>query len=261
MKPSNSKTSFSIVIVAKDAADKISRLLLSLEGLTDDVIVCDTGSTDDTISIAQSHGAKVHRMPWEGYGKSKNVATGFSKYDWILSLDSDERVDVTLHSALQNWVPANAHTIYKVQWKNFFGDQWIRYSDWTSWKNRLFNKTMVNWDHEIAHEDLRSDQPINYAKLPGYVDHFSFDDTRQYTTKMVHSAMITAQKYHSRGKKVSLAKLVILPFFGFFKTYFFKLGFLDGYKGWLIAVTTAYYSFIKYARLYELNKQHSRTKK
>jgi len=75
---------FSIVIVAKNAEHKIGRLLISLQGLTDDVIVVDTGSTDATVSIAETSGATVHHLPWKGYGKSKNEAIAFAKYDWIL---------------------------------------------------------------------------------------------------------------------------------------------------------------------------------
>jgi glycosyltransferase involved in cell wall biosynthesis len=249
-------TPFSIVIVAKDSADKIGRLLESLRGLTDDVIVCDTGSSDATIEIARAGGAKVHTMPWEGYGKSKNRATQLARHDWVLSLDSDERIDPMLYQALKEWKPVSDQTVHQVLWKNYFGDQWIRYSDWgSSWKNRLFNRHTVNWDDAIAHEDLESARPLHYQRLPGYLDHFSFKDSREYATKMVHSAMITAQKYHTKGKKAGIGKIIFSPWFSFIKSYFIKRGFLDGYKGWLIAVTTAYYSFIKYARLRELNSQ------
>ena len=251
-------TPFSIVIVAKDSADKIGRLLESLQGLSDDVIVCDTGSTDATIAIAREAGAKVHTMPWEGYGKSKNRATQLAVHDWVLSLDSDERVDPVLYQALKQWQPINDQTIHQVLWKNYFGNQWIRHSDWgSSWKNRLFNRHTVNWDDAIAHEDLESASPLQYERLPGYLDHFSFKDSREYATKMVHSAMITAHKYHTKGKKAGIARIIFSPWFSFMKTYFIKRGFLDGYAGWLIAVTTAYYSFIKYARLRELNMQKS----
>lgn len=247
---------FSIVIVAKDAADKIGRLLQSLQGLTDDVIVCDTGSSDDTIGISRHAGANVHSIPWEGYGKSKNRAIGFARYDWILSLDSDEKIDAQLYEQLKQWQPGDVHTVHQVLWKNFFGTQWIRYSDWgSSWKNRLFHKYTVHWDDAIAHEDVTCSQPLKFVKFNGYLDHYTFKDTREYASKMVHSAMITAQKYHSKGKKASLLKIVFSPWYSFFKTYFLKLGFLDGYKGWIIAVTTSYYTFIKYVRLRELNKQ------
>jgi glycosyltransferase involved in cell wall biosynthesis len=248
--------SFSIVIVAKDSADKIGRLLQSLQGLTDDVIVCDTGSSDDTIGISRGAGATVHSIPWEGYGKSKNKAIGFARYDWILSLDSDEKIDRELYEQLKQWQPADTQTVHQVLWKNFFGTQWIRHSDWgSSWKNRLFHKHTVHWDDAIAHEDVTSSQPLKFVRLKGYLEHYTFKDTREYASKMVHSAMITAQKYHSKGKRASLIKIVFSPGYSFFKTYFLKLGFLDGYKGWVIAVTTSYYTFIKYVRLHELNKQ------
>src|SRR5215213_8074469 len=102
---------FSIVIVAKDSADKIGRLLQSLQGLSDDVIVCDTGSSDDTINISKQAGATVHSIPWKGYGASKNEALGFAKHDWILSLDSDEKIDPELYQQLQQWQPADKQTV------------------------------------------------------------------------------------------------------------------------------------------------------
>jgi len=246
---------FSIVIVAKDSADKIGRLLKSAEGLTDDVIVCDTGSTDDTIQIAKDAGASVYSIPWEGYGRSKNVAIGYARYQWVFSLDTDEKIDDVLYAALQQWQPANDETVCQVLWKNFLAGQWIRHSDWgTQWKKRLFNKNAVHWDDAIAHEDVTSDKPLQFVKLDGYLEHYSFKDTREYAMKMIHSAMITAEKYHQQNKKGGI-KLFVSPIFSFVKSYFIKLGFLDGHKGWVIAVTNAYYTFIKYARLHELNRK------
>ncbi len=248
---------FSIVIVVKNGADIIGRLLQSVKGLSDDIIVCDSGSMDDTIQIAKDAGAFVHSIPWEGYGKSKNVAIGFARYDWVLSLDADEKVDAELYSQLQQSDLTNDQVVYQVLWKNFFAGQWIRHSDWGSqWKKRLFNKHVVHWDNAIAHEDITSDKPLQFIKLKGYLEHYSFNDTREYATKMNHSAMITAQKYHDQGKQFAFFKLVFSPSFSFIKSYILKRGFLDGYKGWLIAVTSMYYTFIKYARLNELNRKN-----
>ncbi|MDB5221763.1 MAG: glycosyltransferase family 2 protein [Chitinophagaceae bacterium] len=247
---------FSIVIVAKDSADKIGRLLKSTAGLTDDIIVCDTGSMDNTIQIAKDAGASVFSIPWEGYGKSKNAAIQYARHQWILSLDSDEKIDSQLYTALQQWQPANDQTVYQVLWKNFLAGQWIRHSDWgNQWKKRLFNKNVVHWDDAIAHEDVTGNKPLQFVKLDGYLEHYSFKDTREYATKMIHSAMITAEKYHHQGRSLALIKLFISPPFSFVKSYIIKLGFLDGHKGWLIAVTNAYYTFIKYARLNELNQK------
>lgn len=246
---------FSIVIVVKNGADIIGRLLQSLQGLSDDVIVCDTGSSDDTVTIAKNMEASVFSIPWEGYGRSKNAAIGYAKYDWILSLDADEKIDPQLYTQLQQWTPATSQTVYQVLWKNFLAGQWIRHSDWgTQWKNRLFNKHIMRWDDAIAHEDVTSDKKLQFVKLEGYLEHYSFKDTREYATKMIHSAMITAEKYHQQGKRYALLKLLFSPVYSFIKSYILKLGFLDGYNGWLIARTSSYYTFIKYARLNELNR-------
>lgn len=251
---------FSIVIVAKDAAAKIGRLLESVNGLTDDLIVCDTGSTDNTIPIAQKMGAKVYSIPWEGYGKSKNAAIAFAKHDWILSLDSDEKVDLVLYKSLNEWKPDKENVVYRVIWKNFLGEKWIRYGEWSGgWKNRLFNKKLVCWDHAIAHEDITSSHQLSYHKLYGYLEHYSFDDILHYYSKIIHSAMITAQEHHSRGEKAFLVKMMFSPMLGFLSGYFFRLGFLDGFKGWVVAKTSAYYRFIKYARLYELNSKKKKS--
>jgi glycosyltransferase involved in cell wall biosynthesis len=247
---------FSIIIVAKNAEHKIARLLASLQGLTDDVVVIDTGSTDATAAVAKKAGATVHHLPWKGYGKSKNEAIEFAKYDWVLSLDSDEKLDDELYQQLKSWKPGEENNVHQVLWKNYLGDQWIRHSDWgNSWKKRLFNKHVARWDDAIAHEDLTSDRPLEFIKLNGYLEHYSFTDNRDYAFKMINSAMITAEKYHQMGKKVGILKLLLAPGFSFLKTYIFKFGFLDGHKGWLIAKTTSYYTFIKYARLKELNGQ------
>jgi hypothetical protein len=171
-------------------------------------------------------------------------------------MDSDEKVDPDLYAQLQQWQPGDVQTVHQVLWKNFFGTKWIRHSDWgSSWKNRLFYKHTVKWDDAIAHEDITSDKPLRFVQLKGYLEHYTFKDTREYASKMVHSAMITALKYHQKGKKASWLQLTFSPFYSFFKTYVLKLGFMDGYKGWVIALTTAYYTFLKYARLHELNKQ------
>src|SRR5690349_17111971 len=102
-------TRFSVVIVVKNASTAIARLLKSVEGLTDDVIVCDTGSTDDTVDIINQFPVRLFHTSWKGYGISKNEAIRYAKYDWILSLDADEKVDHHLYNQLRTWqAPARA---------------------------------------------------------------------------------------------------------------------------------------------------------
>jgi glycosyltransferase involved in cell wall biosynthesis len=247
---------FSIVIVVKNASDKISRLLQSVIGLSDDIIVCDTGSTDDTIRIIRRFDVRLFEISWEGYGRSKNAANRFAKYDWILSLDADEKVDPCLFRELKNWRPASNTSIYKLRWKNFFGDQWIRNSDWgRNWKNRLFNKHLVRWDDAIAHENLCSEHDVTFHRLSGWLEHYSFSNESEYKFKMEHSAKITGMKYHQQQKRCSVINILLSPAFTFMKVYLLKLGFLDGPTGWLIAITSARYTFLKYVTLKNLNRK------
>jgi (heptosyl)LPS beta-1,4-glucosyltransferase len=247
---------FSIIIVTKDASDKITRLLQSLENLSDDVVVCDTGSTDNTISLAKNHGAKVYSILWEGYGRSKNAAIRFAKYNWILSLDSDEKIDAELYHSLKNWSPQRDTIVYQLKWKNFLGKTWIKYSGWgVNWKNRLFNKKIVRWDDAVAHEDVIADVALKKMKLCGYLEHYTFIDEQDYLKKMINYANLTALKYNKR-KKSNFLYIFLSPLYHFIKTYFFKSGFKDGRDGWIIAKTKAYYTYIKYKKLKELNKKN-----
>lgn len=245
---------FSIIIIAKDAGYKINRLLKSIENLSDDIVVCDTGSTDDTISIATSFDARVFSIPWEGYGRSKNAAIHYAKYNWILSLDADEKPDAELYKSLKNWQPLADTTIYQVKRKNFLGKTWIAHSDWgADWQNRLFHKYIVRWDDAIAHEIAIADIPLKKLRLRGYLEHYSYTDEVDYKKKMIIYANLMALKYHQQKKKTNLLQIGLSPLYNFIKTYLFKSGFMDGRNGWMIAKTKAYYTFIKYKKLKELN--------
>jgi len=248
------KTAFSIVIVVRDSSSSITRLLESVRGLSDDIVVCDAGACEATAEKARKAGARVYSVEWEGYGKTKNNATRFAKHDWILSLDAHEKPDEELYAMLKTWSPVNPNTVYQILWKNFFGDQWIRYSDLsTGWKDRLFHKQTVRWDDAVVHEELVSGKELQFVKLDGYLENYSFVDKAQYQEKMRNSAMLTAVNYHLKAKKSTVAHLLFSPLVCFLKTYVFKLGFLDGSYGWLIARTSASYSFLKYWTLWKLN--------
>ena len=248
-----SNGNFSIVIVSKDAADILPRLLTSIKGLSDDIIVCDTGSSDKTPEIASQYGAKVHHMPWEGYGKSKYTAIQHAKYDWVLSMDSDEKVDEQLYKILKNWQPPNKPTIYQIRWKNFIGDYWIRNTG--GWKGRLFNRTTAQWDNAIIHEGVKGTADVNIVRLNGFVEHYSHKDFKHLFTKYLNSAMITAEKQFEAGKRSSRLKIIIKPIASFFSSYLFRLGFQNGFKGLQYAFASSYYTFMKYTRLFELNQK------
>lgn len=245
--------SFSIVIICKNEAGVIATTLESLQGLSDDVIVYDNGSTDTTISIIKKFPVHLYTGAWEGFGRTKNKAIGHAKYDWILSLDADEAVDEVLKQSLKTFNDSNEKTIYKIRFRNFLGKKPLKYGEWGwDWHTRLFNRKMVQWDEEPVHEKLLLPQGYEMKKLKGFLLHRTAENLEEYAAKTVKYAMLNAEKYHRRGVHASWFKIRISPVYNFFYYYVIKGGFLDGHAGYVCAKMTAHYTFLKYARLREL---------
>lgn len=243
----------SVVFIVKNEAHILGRTLAAVRGLSDDIVVADTGSTDNTAAIAQQSGANLHRLPWQGYGKTKNAALALAKHDWILFLDADEIPDETLLDALQQLLPANG-SVYKLKYQNFIGNQKLRHGEWKQFtKIRLFNRREVQWDNSDIHEKLVLPAGVKEITLPGLVLHYSIKDLKDYADKMSAYADLVAHKYHQRGKKSGFFALYLYPGYEFIRTYFFHLGILDGWAGFVSAWFASYYVFLKYHRLKELN--------
>ena len=245
----------SVVIVCKNEEDEIGRTLRSLAGLTDDIVVLDNGSIDNTKNIVRDLGARLVEESWEGFGKTKNKATRFAKYDWILNLDADESVDEELKNSLLNLPLQNADEVFEIKFKNFFGDTYLRFGEWGSDRHiRLFNRRKVNWNEAIVHESLTFPPGIRIKKLKGFVLHYTVKNKDEFASKMLRYGLLNAEKYAREGKRSSWLRIYLAPVFTFLKYYVFNLGFLDGRAGFICAKMSSYYTHIKYARLLELNK-------
>jgi glycosyltransferase involved in cell wall biosynthesis len=226
-----------------------------LQGLTDDIVVLDNGSTDRTREIVASTGARLIIGKWQGYGKTKNDAAIQAKYDWILSLDADELVDDELKNFLKETPLQNEHEVLVIRFKNFLGNKHLKYGEWGNDKHiRGFNRKQVKWDEEAVHEKLYLPTTVNKKYADGYILHFTSKNLHDYSEKMRRYALLNAEKYAANGKRSSWAKICFSPIFSFLKYYILKLGFLDGWQGLICAGMTSYYTFLKYARLLEINK-------
>ncbi|NOT52509.1 MAG: glycosyltransferase family 2 protein [Chitinophagaceae bacterium] len=246
---------FSIVIICKNEADIIANTLQNLEGITDDIVVYDNGSTDGTIEIVRQHAVHLHQGKWEGFGKTKNKANALAKYDWILSLDADESMDEELKRSLLESDPPSVSIAYEMKFKNFLGNKFLRHGEWGRDDHiRFFNRTAVTWNDAPVHEELLLPVGSSVKKLKGYVLHQTMKDMQDYGDKMTKYAMMNAEKYYQLGKKASWFKIRFAPGFAFIQNYILRLGFLDGHAGYVCARMTAYYTFLKYARLRELTK-------
>ena len=243
----------SIVIVCKNEADIIGATLDSLEGITDDIVVYDSGSTDSTLDILKRYPVKLYQGAWEGYGTTKKRAVALAKYDWILSLDADEAIDNELKQFILGLDLNERSTAYSLQYWNFLGNQRIRYGEWGSDSHvRLFNRREVNWNHASVHEQLEMPKDIKIKKAKGHVLHRTVRNEKEYSEKTFHYAMLSAGKYYLQGRKPSWFKRWIAPGFNFFNFYILQAGFLDGKAGYLCAKMTGRYTRLKYARLKEL---------
>lgn len=246
----------SVVIIAKNEAHIIGNTLQSLQGITDDIIVVDSGSTDETVSVCTTSGARVIQTSWDGYGANKNKGIIAAKYDWILSLDADEAVDARLKAALISLKPVDEHVAYELSYRNFFCNKHIRFGVWAKDRHvRLFNRRKVVWDDAAVHENLVFPVDVKVLPLQGYVLHYTVNSLKDFTDKTVAYAYSNAKKYHLQGKKAGFVKLYIAPAFSFVQHYIFRLGFLDGWEGYLICKTNAWYTFMKYAFLDEMNRK------
>jgi len=251
----------SVVIICKDEEDEIGRTLQSLVGLTDDIVVLDNGSTDNTINIVRDQGARLVEESWEGFGKTKNKATRFAKYDWILNLDADESIDAELKNSLLNLPLQNVNEAFKIKFRNFFGDTYLRFGEWGGDSHiRLFNRRKVNWDEAIVHEGLVFAPGIRIKKLKGFVLHYTVKNKAEFASKMLRYGLLNAEKYAREGRRSSWVRIYLAPIFTFIRYYVFKLGFLDGRAGFICAKMSSYYTHIKYARLLELNKVKKQNK-
>ena len=249
---------FSVVIVCKNEAPVIGLTLQSLQGLTDDLVVYDNGSTDGTQEIVKSFSAKLMEGNWEGFGKTKGRALSLARYDWVLFLDADEAVDPVLYQSLKQWKAPAIPTVYEMAFRNYFKDKPLRFGEWgTDYHVRLFNRKEVNWDEAPVHEQLIIAEGTVTERLKGFILHRTLRSVEAYQKKMDAYARLGAEKYYRQGKRSNWLKRFFSPLFSFLSSYIFKLGFLDGKEGFQSARILAAYTAKKYKLLQEMYQNRS----
>ena len=245
----------SVVIITKNESALIDRCIQSIRSLTDDILVCDTGSTDETMLIASQSGARVIQLPWEGYGATKNAAHLHAKYDWIFSLDADEYIDDTLKNELGQLSWGEPDKAYSIRRKRFFKGKILQYGAWGNEKRiRIFPRMLAQWTEDLVHETLQLNH-LKVIRLNGYLYDQTFKSDTQFAEKMGRYADLCAQKYHLKNIKGAGWKQVLSPVYTFIWNYIIRLGFMDGLAGWEHARMIAQYTQKKYAQLYRLQKK------
>jgi glycosyltransferase involved in cell wall biosynthesis len=245
----------SAVIITKNEAHIIGRTLESLHGIVDEIIVVDSGSTDETIAICKNHHARVIQTSWDGYGLNKNKGIRVAKNDWILNVDADEIIGPELKKNILEIILDKENIVYVFNFLNFYCNKPIKYGVWKNDKHiRLYNRKKVIWKDMAVHEELLLPEDVQMQSIRGKLFHYTYSNYYEYINKSVNYAKLSAEKYYLKKKKSGFIKLYIAPPFSFIKNFFFRLGFLDGWEGFVICKTNAWYSFIKYVFLKEMYK-------
>jgi len=237
----------SAVIITFNEEERLPAALDSLRGVADEIVVVDSYSTDRTTELARQARATVYQNRFEDYGQQKNFALQKAGHDWILNLDADERVSPELKMAIMELKakqPPGGVAAFAIKRKTFYLGRWIRHSGWYPDKKvRLFRKNGSLWLGRI-HERLQVSGDI--APLSGEILHFTYRDIGDHIRRLNRYSSFLAEEIVSQKKKCLLLRLLILPPLTFFRHYVWRLGFLDGFPGLVIASISSWGTAMKY---------------
>lgn len=245
----------SVVIITRNEEKNIARCLESVKEIADEIVVVDSFSTDRTKEICLQFGIKFEEHAFEGYIEQKNYAVSLSSNDYIFSIDADEAIDEKLKLAILKAKQGFAADGYLMNRLNFYGGRWIRHGSWyPDRKLRLYNRTRGQWEGKHVHEKIILDADARVTRLEGDILHYSYITMEGHIAQFNHFTTLSAQELFAENKKISAFGVFGKGFATFFKGFFMKLGFLDGYYGIALCFINSFATFMKYMKLRELNK-------
>lgn len=246
----------SVAIIARDAAGQIESCLKSV-AFADDIVVVDSGSTDSTIDIARHHRARVIHKEWLGFGNQKRFAVTQAHHDWVLCIDVDERVTDELRQSITSALASPRFRAFRMARRNRFMGRWLRHGEgYPDWSLRLFDRRTASWSEDNIHEKVVTDVAV--GALTGDLLHQSETTIADYLAKQNNYTTLQAQKLFNSGKRASSMKMFFNPLFRFIKFYFLRLGILDGIPGFVHISIGCFNTFVKYAKLRELQRREHR---
>ena len=244
----------SAVIITQNEERNIGRCLESLRDVVDEIVVVDSGSSDGTEAICRKAGVRFEYHQWEGFAGQKNYADSIASGDWILSIDADEALSQELSNSILAIKSSNpsADNIYCFNRLTNYCGHWIRHCGWhPDWCQRMWHKDKAHWEG-LIHEELHYDGDANHKRLEGDLYHYSYYTVGEHLQRQSKYAMLCAEEYHLQGKRCGVAAIVLRPSWTFFRNYFLRLGFLDGWAGFVVCRISAMYTMTKYATLFKL---------
>jgi glycosyltransferase involved in cell wall biosynthesis len=239
----------SACIISFNEEQKIEGCLKSLQSVVDEIIVVDSLSTDRTKEIAAKYTDKIIDQKFLGHVEQKNLAVSKASYDWILSLDCDERLTPELAKSIlsikDNLEQADA---YRLARKTFYVYRWLNHCWYPDFKIRLFNRNTAKWGGINPHDRIEV-EGNKIVTLSGDIQHYSFNSISEHIRTLDNFTEIGAREIIKRDKQVSMLTPWTHGFWTFLRLYIFKRGFLDGYAGLVVSVLSGIHAFVKYNKV------------
>ena len=247
------RCSVTAVVISFNEGDRIASCLESVRW-ADEIVVVDSGSTDETREIARNYTAKVFEIPWKGFGPQKQAAVDRASHDRIFSLDCDERATPELAVEIKEILRAgNIPPAFSVPRRTFLGNKEIRRSGWYPDRTvRLFDRRHARFSDSAVHERVLVSGETGRLEHP--ILHFSFGGISDILSKMNRYTDLSAKQMFESGRRCGISDYTLRPFLAFARSYLFRLGFLDGVEGLEIAVSGGLHVFAKYIKLRELEQ-------
>ena len=254
MNKSDTRCKLSAVVIAFNDAPNMRRCLESLEWV-DEIVVIDSHSTDGTTEICMEYTDKVFHYPFRGFGALRNQAMTHAAHDWIFSLDTDEWTTPEIQQEIKMLLAQEPSVkAYFVPRRNYFLGRWIKHCGWYPdyRQPQLFHKAHMQYREDLVHEGFEVKGQSEY--LQSHVEQIPFRTIDQYFAKMDRYSTLRAEDMYQQGRRFRAHQLISHPLFTFLKMFVLRRGVLDRQPGLILSILYAYYAFVKYAKLWELQK-------
>lgn len=250
----------SICVITLNEEHDLPRMLKSVQGVAEEIVLVDSGSTDRTVEIARAAGARVLTRAWTNYSDQRNYCASVASEDWILVVAPDEELTDELRNAILEWKASTPRFfVYEFARLAWFLGGWIHHSRWyPDWQRRLYDRRRANFSG-VIHEAVRFDGEV--GRLRGDLLHYTARSLKEQLQKSEDYSAISARAMFENGRRSWRAAKWLATPWTWFQYFVLGAGFLDGYRGFVIARVAAYTVWLKYAKLGALVQQAEREKK
>lgn len=250
---SSANPTLAVALIVKNEAKNLDACLKTVADWVDEIVILDSGSTDETEQVARKYTEKFHvNQDWPGFGPQRRLAQEYVESDFVLWLDADERITDELKVSIQQAVEKNEpNTLYSICRLSWVFGRYIRHCGWYPDRVvRLYPTQLTQYDDSLVHEKVEISADMNVKELSGDAIHYTYNDLHHYLVKSAGYAQAWAEQREKRGKKSSILEGMLHAVACFLKMYVFKAGFLDGKQGFLLSVLSAHSTLVKYADLW-----------